>query len=29
MGGETERQWMLLRNELNALALVYQLRQLR
>ena len=29
MGGETERQWNLLRNELNALALVYNLRPLR
>jgi len=29
MGGETERQWGLLRDELNALALVYNLRQLR
>ena len=29
MGGETERQWALLRDELNALALVYNLRPLR
>ncbi len=29
MGGETERQWGLLRDELNALALVYNLRPLR
>lgn len=29
MGGETERQWGLLRSELNALALVYNLRPLR
>ncbi|MGB8509533.1 MAG: hypothetical protein WCD76_14195 [Pyrinomonadaceae bacterium] len=29
MGGETERQWLLLRSELNALALVYNLRPLR
>ncbi len=29
MGGETEQQWNLLRAELNALALVYNLRPLR